>query len=425
MARQQLTVEQILAWADAYRSRTGHWPTSLSGSIPESGADNDTWNEINQALQEGKRGLPSGSTLARLLAQRRGTQNRTSVRLLSEDMIAAWAKAYHHRTGRWPDRNSGVIPESPGDTWKKVNHALRDGRRGLPGGSSLARILAEKLGVRNLANVVPLTVEQILSWADNYRDRTGQWPRHTSGPVPNAPGESWGAIEFALRNGRRGLPGGTSLYRLLKDHRSITGRRPPVRRVQLRTNRRGRPKTELHFPPELLDRCRAGEIGPREVAKMCKVSLPVARRELQKAGVRVRRGKRATAATIAMHEAVIDQYKNGQSLRQVARMHGLTYEGVRQILLRHGVPPRDRLEAMAMDSRPAAKAELATRLQKLRHDAGLSRAQLAARSGLHVNTLAKLEAGRTAATLTTVTALAQALGITLSDLWPDTEAKQS
>src|SRR5690242_11849913 len=124
MARQPLTVEQILTWADAYRSRTGHWPTTLSGAIPESGEDNETWHTVNEALQEGKRGLPSGSTLARLLAQKRGTQNRAPIRLLSEDMIAAWARAHHHRTGRWPDRNSGVIPESPGDTWKKVNHAL-------------------------------------------------------------------------------------------------------------------------------------------------------------------------------------------------------------------------------------------------------------------------------------------------------------
>src|SRR5207248_2483381 len=115
----------------------------------------------------------------------------------------AWARAHQHRHGRWPDKFSGPIPESPGDTWKKVNHALRDGRRGLNGGSSLARLLAERLGVRNLANVTPLTVEQILTWADAYRDRTGQWPRHTSGPVPGAPGETWGAIEFALRNGRR------------------------------------------------------------------------------------------------------------------------------------------------------------------------------------------------------------------------------
>jgi DNA-binding XRE family transcriptional regulator len=417
MSRPSLTVEQILGWADSFRERTGRWPTPHSGPIPESN-NWESWSGVNESLRHGRRGLSAGSSLARLLAEQRGLRNRASLKPLSEDLIVAWARAHQHRHGRWPDRHSGPIPESPGDTWKKVNHALRDGRRGLSGGSSLARLLAQRLGVRNMANVTPLTVEQILGWADSYRDRTGQWPRHTSGPIPGAPGETWGAVEFALRNGRRNLSGGSSLYKLLKEHRQISGRRPPVRRIQIRTNRRGRPKTELVFPAELLDRCRAGEIGPREVARMCKVSLPVARRELQKAGVKIRRGKRATAATLAMHEAVIEQYKSGQSLRQVARTHGLTYEGVRQILLRHKITPRDRLEAMALDSRPAAKKEMATRLTELRRKVGMSRSQLAARSGLHVNTIAKLEAGRTSATLPTVTALAQALNVPLGDLWP-------
>ena len=419
MSRPQLNVTQILIWADAHRQRTGSWPSPSSGAIP--GSADDTWSSVNEALRNGRRGLPRGSSLARLLAEHRGSRNRTNLIPLSEDLIVAWAKAYHHRHGRWPDRHAGTVPESPGDTWKKVNHALRDGRRGLAGGKSLARLLAERAGVRNLSNVSELTVEQILAWADSYRQRTGQWPRHTSGPIPGAPGETWGGIEFALRNGRRGLPGSLSLYRLLKDHRSISGRRPPVRRTLIRTNRRGRPKTELHFPPELLDRCRAGEIGPREVAKMCKVSLPVARRELQKAGVKIRRGKRTTAATLAMHEAVISEYRAGQSLRQVARTHGLTYEGVRQILLRYGVSPRDRLEAMARDSRPAPRRELASRLAELREKSGLTRSQLAARSGLHVNTISKLEAGRTVATLPTVTALAQALSVPLGELWDEGE----
>jgi DNA-binding XRE family transcriptional regulator len=424
MSQDELSVEEILSWADAFRARTGRWPSPQSGPIPET-KNEETWSGINDALRHGRRGMPGGGSIAKLLVAHRGLRNRVSLRTLSEDLIVAWARAHQHRHGRWPDKLSGPIPESPGDTWKKVNHALRDGRRGLAGGSSLARLLAERLNVRNLANVTPLTVEQILSWADAYRDRTGQWPRHTSGPVPGAPGETWGAIEFALRNGRRGLEGNMSLYRLLKDHRQITGRRPPVRRIQIRTNRRGRPKTELVFPPELLDRCKAGEIGPREVARMCKVSLPVARRELQKAGVRIRRGKRATAATLAMHEAVITQYQAGQSLRQVARTHGLTYEGVRQILLRHHVTPRDRIEAMTLDARPQAKAELATRLGALRHKAGLSRAQLAHLSGLHVNTLAKLEAGKTNATLPTVTALAQALDVPLAELWPQEASIES
>jgi len=166
-----LTVEEILSWADAFRSRAGRWPSPHSGPIPET-RNEETWAGVNEALLQGRRGMPGGGSIAKLLVAHRGLRNRVSLKPLSEDLIVAWARAHQHRHGRWPDKFSGPIPESPGDTWKKVNHALRDGRRGLNGGSSLARLLAERLGVRNLANVTPLTVEQILTWADAYRDRT-------------------------------------------------------------------------------------------------------------------------------------------------------------------------------------------------------------------------------------------------------------
>jgi hypothetical protein len=60
-----LTVEQILAWADAHQARTGHWPSSESGAIPETRSE--TWAKVHSALREGHRGLPGGDTLARLL----------------------------------------------------------------------------------------------------------------------------------------------------------------------------------------------------------------------------------------------------------------------------------------------------------------------------------------------------------------------
>jgi hypothetical protein len=66
---------------------------------------------------------------------------------------------------------------------------------------------------------VPLTVEQILAWADAHRARTGGWPRIGSGPIADAPGENWNAVDTALRVGCRGLPGGDSLPRLLAEHR--------------------------------------------------------------------------------------------------------------------------------------------------------------------------------------------------------------
>jgi hypothetical protein len=70
----------------------------------------------------------------------------------------------------------------------------------------------------------PLTVEQILAWAEAHHARAGAWPTCKSGPVPEAPGETWANIDNALRHGHRGLPGGDSLARLLNRHRSRRGR---------------------------------------------------------------------------------------------------------------------------------------------------------------------------------------------------------
>jgi hypothetical protein len=72
----------------------------------------------------------------------------------------------------------------------------------------------------------PLTEAQILAWADAHRARTGRWPSHGSGGVAGVPGQSWTAIDEALRRGLRGLPGGDTLSRLLDRHRRPRHRRP-------------------------------------------------------------------------------------------------------------------------------------------------------------------------------------------------------
>jgi hypothetical protein len=66
-----------------------------------------------------------------------------------------------------------------------------------------------------------LTAEQILAWADAHHRRTGRWPRTTSGPVPEAPGENWKAIGAALRQARRGLTRFSTLARLLEQERGV------------------------------------------------------------------------------------------------------------------------------------------------------------------------------------------------------------
>jgi hypothetical protein len=218
-----LSIEQILAWADAYRGRTGKWPSLYSGVIE--GSNGETWKGIDHTLRDGRRGLPGGSSLAKLLAEHRGVRNIWTIPRLTIKRILKWADAHHQRTGRWPRATSGAVEGAHGETWKGVHESLRFGYRGLPGGSSLARLLAEHRGVRNIGSLPALTVEQILDWADAHYRRTGRWPIATSGPVEGSSGETWRGVHEALRHGYRGLPGGTTLARLLSKHHGVRNKR--------------------------------------------------------------------------------------------------------------------------------------------------------------------------------------------------------
>jgi hypothetical protein len=70
----------------------------------------------------------------------------------------------------------------------------------------------------------PLTVAQILAWADEHHAHTGSWPSAGSGPVAGAEGETWKAVDSALARGHRGLPRGDSLSRLLRRERGMSRR---------------------------------------------------------------------------------------------------------------------------------------------------------------------------------------------------------
>lgn len=207
----KLSVKQILMWADAHFERTEDWPTSLSGPIPDS--NGETWSKVHSALVEGYRGLPGNSSLFRLLAAKRGVKLHVRKPPFREDLILAWADAHKHRTGNWPSSKSGRIEGAP-ETWLTVHLALKLGQRGLAGGASLAEFLAEKRGARNHLNRPAHSLDRILVWAEAHRKRTGHWPNRKSGAILEAPGETWRAMEVALYNGRRGLPGGSTLAKL-------------------------------------------------------------------------------------------------------------------------------------------------------------------------------------------------------------------
>lgn len=135
----------------------------------------------------------------------------------TEEMIIETAKAFHARTGQWPSQLSGLIEDAPladgKRNWRSVDAALREGFNGLPGGSSLAQILAP------FKEDASYTEEMIIKTAKAFHARTGEWPHQQSGLIEDAPlanGErTWRSVDSALRRKGNGLVEQSSLFQLL------------------------------------------------------------------------------------------------------------------------------------------------------------------------------------------------------------------
>lgn len=216
-----LTIDQILVWADDFHRHTGRWPKGDSGRIP---LRDETWKGVAVALVLGRRGLPGGSSLPKLLKAHRGVRNLGDLPPFNEGQILKWARRHFRRTGDWPNSTTGVVIDAPGETWSAINQALICGCRQLPGGFSLAKLLHFHEGVRCRNYVPPYDERQIRRWARDHFKRTGAWPIKSSGPIHGEPGETWGAVHTALHSGGRGLPGGTSLARFLQFHEGVRNR---------------------------------------------------------------------------------------------------------------------------------------------------------------------------------------------------------
>lgn len=215
-----LTVDWILARADEYYAAHGEWPLQASGPID--GTD-ETWVAVDCALRAGRRGLPGGSSLRKLLEEHRGVKPRRVTKQLTIEWVLARMDEHHGAKEEWPRTGSGPIGDT-GLTWSAVNSALSDGCRGLPGGTTLAKLLTEHRDVKRPtdgSNKRPLTVEWVIAKADHYREAHGKRPTARSGPIEGAGGLTWNAVSQALVRGVRGFPGGSSLHKLLKRHGRI------------------------------------------------------------------------------------------------------------------------------------------------------------------------------------------------------------
>ena len=210
----EISIGQILEWADQYKAKHGRWPTANSGAIPEA---NENWRAICLSLLNGTRGLDGGWSLPRLLAEHRSHRNRSNLSRLTIRDILRWADVYKQSTGEWPSPRSGPIPGTM-DTWLSVNRALQKGLRGISACSSLSRLLAEHRQARNKANLPAITVQQILTWADEHLQANDAWPNQNAGQIPETE-EKWQNINACLLVGLRGLPGGSSIAKLLDKHR--------------------------------------------------------------------------------------------------------------------------------------------------------------------------------------------------------------
>ena len=166
-----------------------------------------------QILRSGTRGSPGGTSLAKLLTEQRNVRNKGDLAPLTIKQILAWVDEHWKRTSEWPNAKSGPV-KGTSESWLAIDAQLRRGGRGLLGGSSLAQLLAMNRSVRNHLDLPPLSIEQVLIWADAHFKSKGRWPNQSSGHVTGTE-ETWGGIYNALRRGRRGLPGGSSLSKLL------------------------------------------------------------------------------------------------------------------------------------------------------------------------------------------------------------------
>jgi len=111
------------------------------------------------------------------------------------------------------------------DTWRQIDHALRDGFRGLRGGSSLVRLLAQHRRARNRS-----TLPRLTCGAKSWHGLTNTGLAPALGPVIAADrssillGRPGALADVALREGRTRLPAAYLLQRLLEEHRNFRNR---------------------------------------------------------------------------------------------------------------------------------------------------------------------------------------------------------
>jgi hypothetical protein len=176
---------------------------------------------------------------------------------LTEELILEAIEVFRaENEGRFPTQRTAGFPTAVAPSWALVNEALSKGHRGLPGGSSLADLIRRAFP-EDRREKADLDERVIRGWLERWKAEHGEFPTRDAGEVPYAPGETWGAVDRALRDGLRELGGGSSLAKLVGQVSGRTTRELTLELVEtwvrafVETNGRAPRKSDEHegLPP--------------------------------------------------------------------------------------------------------------------------------------------------------------------------------
>lgn len=119
-----------------------------------------------------------------LLAEYRGVRKLGDLDRLTKRQVFAWVQAHFHLTGDWSSRYPRGLPDAPGETWQNLDAAFRVVFHGLPGGSSLARLLSVVgcVAVRSSPFDVSMLLRSFALWSS--------WTRHATAELA-LPATAW------------------------------------------------------------------------------------------------------------------------------------------------------------------------------------------------------------------------------------------
>jgi hypothetical protein len=186
----------------------------------------EAWADATRAKAQAKARDPERR--AKIAAAKRGKPRPAHVREILRECASQPHTEESRRKMSRTHKRRGTRPPRAGPAWTPAEDALlgtmpdaevadRTGRTVMA-----VRVRRSLLGVY-LRSPDRLTLDQVLARAESHFGRTGRWPSNGSGAVSEGRHLTWGGIDQALRGGFRGLPGGSSLAKLVEEYR----RAPP------------------------------------------------------------------------------------------------------------------------------------------------------------------------------------------------------